>query len=145
MVDWTLARQVARFAAGNGAAPALDSPDFAARVDATQPVLSDYTGLSAVEPIPAPETVSRADWAEVNVRSMADMLEPVTDRLDKRFIGAGAFAGPLRIAAGATVAAEVGLVVGYMAQRVLGQYELSLLAKERPARLPFADPKLRRA
>jgi coenzyme F420 biosynthesis associated uncharacterized protein len=145
MVDWTLARQVARFAAGNGAAPALDSPDFAGRVQATEPVLSEYTGLAAVEPIPAPEAVSRADWAEVNVRTMADMLEPVTDRLDKRFIGAGAFAGPLRIAAGATVAAEIGLVVGYMAQRVLGQYELSLLETERPARLLFVEPNLARA
>ena len=145
MVDWTLARQVARFAAGNGEAPALDSPDFGARVGATEPVLSEYTGLSAVEPIPAPETVSRADWAEVNVRSMADMLEPVTDRLSKRFTGAGAFAGPLRIAAGATVAAEIGLVVGYMAQRVLGQYELSLLETERPARLLFVEPNLARA
>src|SRR3954453_8431874 len=145
MVDWTLARQVARFAAGNGAAPALESPDFESRVGATEPVLSDYTGLSAVEPIPAPETVSRADWAEGNVRSMADMLEPVTERLGKRFTSAGSFAGPLRIAAGATVAAEIGLVVGYMAQRVLGQYELSLLETDRPARLLFVEPNLARA
>src|SRR4051794_7485841 len=145
MVDWTLARQVARFAAGNGAAPALESPDFESRVGATEPVLSDYTGLSAVEPIPAPETVSRADWAEVNVRAMGDMLEPVTDRLGKRFAGSGAFAGPLKIATGATVAAEIGLVVGYMSQRVLGQYELSLLEAERPARLLFVEPNLARA
>jgi coenzyme F420 biosynthesis associated uncharacterized protein len=79
------------------------------------------------------------------VRSMSDMLEPVTERLGKRFTGAGAFAGPLRIAAGATVAAEIGLVVGYMAQRVLGQYELSLLETERPARLLFVEPNLARA
>src|SRR3954471_15205106 len=145
MVDWTLARQVARFAAGNGAAPALESPDFESRVGATERVLSDYTGLSAVEPIPAPETVSRGDWAELNVRSMADMLEPVTERLGKRFTGAGAFAGPLRIAAGATVAGEIGLVVGYMAQRSLAQYELSLLEPDRPARLLFVEPNLARA
>src|SRR3954452_4681071 len=145
MVDWTLARQVARFAAGNGDAPALSAPRYERRVGATERVLSDYTGLSAVEPIPAPETVSRADWAEVNVRSMADMLEPVTEGLGKRFTGAGAFAGPLRIAAGATVAAEIGLVVGYMAQRVLGQYELSLLETDRPARLLFVEPNLARA
>src|SRR3954468_2593127 len=135
MVDWTLARQIARFAAGNGSAPALEAPEFDSRVAATEQVLSDYTGLSAAEPIPSPEAVSRGDWAEVNVRSMADMLDPVTERLGKRFTGAGAFAGPLRIATGATVAAEIGLVVGYMSQRVLGQYELSLLETERPARL----------
>jgi coenzyme F420 biosynthesis associated uncharacterized protein len=145
MVDWTLARQIARFAAGNGSAPSLDAPDFDSRVAATERVLSEYTGLSAAEAIPSPEAVSRADWAEVNVRSMADMLDPVTERLGKRFVGAGPFAGPLQIATGATVAAEIGLVVGYMSQRVLGQYELSLLETERPARLLFVEPNLARA
>jgi coenzyme F420 biosynthesis associated uncharacterized protein len=145
MVDWTLARQVARFAAGNGSAPSLDKPDFAGRVEATRPVLSEYTGLTPTNPIPAPEAVSRAEWAEVNVGSMATMLDPVTQRLGKRFVGAGAFAGPLQVATGATVAAEIGLVVGYMSQRVLGQYELSLLETERPARLLFVEPNLARA
>jgi coenzyme F420 biosynthesis associated uncharacterized protein len=145
MVDWTLARQIARFAAGSGSAPSLDEPDFEGRVAATQRVLSDYTGLVAVEAVPAPEAVSRADWAEVNVGTMADMLGPVTQRLGKRFTGSGAFAGPLRIATGATVAAEIGLVLGYMSQRVLGQYEVSLLEADRPARLLFVEPNLARA
>jgi coenzyme F420 biosynthesis associated uncharacterized protein len=145
MVDWTLARQVARFAAGNGNAPSLESPEFPERVAATQGKLSDYTGLFPVEPIPAPEAVSRGEWADVNVGSMATMLGPVTDRLGKRFTGAGSFAGPLRIATGATVAAEIGLVVGYMSQRVLGQYELSLLEPDRPARLLFVEPNLAKA
>src|SRR3954470_11185815 len=145
MVDWTLARQVARFAAGSSSGPALADPGFPARVAATERTLSDYTGLTPVGAIPAPEAVSRGEWAEVNVDAMADMLEPVTERLGKRFTGAGAFAGPLRIAAGATVAGEIGLVVGYMAQRVLGQYELSLLETDRPARLLFVEPNLARA
>jgi coenzyme F420 biosynthesis associated uncharacterized protein len=145
MVDWTLARQVARFAAGNGSAPALGDPRFPERVAATERTLSEYTGLTPVGDVPAPEAVSRGEWAEVNVDAMAAMLEPVTDRLGKRFVGAGAFAGPLRIAASATMAAEIGLVVGYMSQRVLGQYELSLLDPARPARLLFVEPNLARA
>jgi coenzyme F420 biosynthesis associated uncharacterized protein len=36
-------------------------------------------------------------------------------------------------------------VVGYMSQRVLGQYELSLLETDRPARLLFVEPNLARA
>jgi coenzyme F420 biosynthesis associated uncharacterized protein len=145
MVDWTLARQVARFAAGSGAGPSLGDPDFPARVAATEPHLTEYTGLSPAEEIPAPEAVSRAEWAEVNVGSMSTMLDPVTERLGGRFQGAGPFATPLRVATGATVAAEIGLVVGYMSQRVLGQYELSLLEPERPARLLFVEPNLARA
>jgi coenzyme F420 biosynthesis associated uncharacterized protein len=145
MVDWTLARQVARFAAGSSSAPKLGDPGFEGRVAETRRTLSDYTGLTPLGEMPAPETVSRAEWAELNVDSMADMLKPVTERLGKRYVSAGAFAGPLRIAAGATVAAEIGLVVGYMSQRVLGQYELSLLDPARPARLLFVEPNLARA
>ena len=47
--------------------------------------------------------------------------------------------------AGATIAAEVGLVMGYVSQRVLGQYELSLLSAEVAPRLVFVGPNLERA
>ena len=49
--------------------------------------------------------------------------------------------------AGATLAAEAGLVMGYVSQRVLGQYELALLAPERAAAAAVrgAQPRARRA
>jgi coenzyme F420 biosynthesis associated uncharacterized protein len=146
MVDWSLARQLARLAANAGSTPPpLPDTDFGALVAESERHLSDYTGLAPEGGIPAPETVDRAEWAEVNVDSLGSLLDPVTDRLGGRFEGAGPFAGPLRAAAGATVAAECGLVLGYMSQRVLGQYELSLLEPERPPRLLFVGPNLARA
>jgi coenzyme F420 biosynthesis associated uncharacterized protein len=51
----------------------------------------------------------------------------------------------LRAGAGATLAAEAGLVMGYVSQRVLGQYEISLLQPEAPARLLLVAPNLERA
>ena len=113
-------------------------------VDESERHLRDYTGL-APEVIPPPEAVSRAEWAEVNVDSLANLLGPVVDRLGSRFESAGPFSGALRTAAGATVAAETGLVLGYMSQRVLGQYELSLLEPERQPRLLFVAPNLAKA
>ena len=146
MVDWSLARQLARFAANAGSAPPpLPEADFPRLVAESEAHLRGYTGLEPGDGIPAPETVGRAEWAEVNVDSLGSLLGPVTERLGNRFEGAGPFAGPLRSAAGATVAAECGLVLGYMSQRVLGQYELSLLEPERPARLLFVGPNLSRA
>src|SRR5204862_1024325 len=47
--------------------------------------------------------------------------------------------------AGATIAAESGLVIGYMSQRVIGQFELSLIQPEAPTRLLFVAPNLRKA
>ena len=146
MVDWSLARQLARLAANAGSTPPpLPETDFAQMVGESERHLTDYTALVPAGGIPAPERVDRAEWADVNVDSLGRLLGPVTDRLGGRFEGAGPFAGPLRAAAGATVAAECGLVLGYMSQRVLGQYELSLLEPERPPRLLFVEPNLARA
>src|SRR5204862_5863297 len=44
--------------------------------------------------------------------------------------------------AGATIAAEAGLITGYMSQRVLGQFELSLIQPDAPTRLLFVAPNL---
>jgi coenzyme F420 biosynthesis associated uncharacterized protein len=146
MVDWNLARQIARFAAGTGSTPPpLPPTDWDGYVAESERHLREYTALDPEGGIPAPEPVGRSEWAEVNVDSIANLLGPVVDRLGTRFEGAGPFAGALRGAAGATVAAEAGLVLGYMSQRVLGQYELSLLEPERPARLLFVEPNLSRA
>jgi len=143
MVDWALATQIARFAAGGRGAPI--EADFSALVAEHERHLRDYTKLELTEPIPPPEPVDRAAWAEVNINSMARLLEPVNERLSKRFASAGPLAGPLRIVVGATVAAECGLVVGYMSQRVLGQYEVSLLDVAQKPRLLFVSPNLAKA
>jgi coenzyme F420 biosynthesis associated uncharacterized protein len=70
------------------------------------------------------------------------MLDPVLDR-------AGEGLGPLKpaaqIAVGLMVTTEVGVLLGYLGQRVLGQYELVLLEEttdERPPRLLFVLPNL---
>ena len=94
---------------------------------------------------PRPEAVTREEWATLNLDSLSDMLGPVTERMEERMSGAGPLAGPLRMVAGSTVAAEAGLVMGYMSTRVLGQYELSLLQPEQPARLLFVTPNVDRA
>jgi coenzyme F420 biosynthesis associated uncharacterized protein len=47
--------------------------------------------------------------------------------------------------ASATLAAEAGLVMGYVSQRVLGQYEVSLLGGDTPPRLLFVTQNLRKA
>jgi coenzyme F420 biosynthesis associated uncharacterized protein len=146
MVDWSLARQIARFAAGAGSSPPpLRRDDLPELVAESETHLRDYTQLDPVDPIPDPELVGRAAWAELNVESLGSLVGPATERLGSRLNGAGPFAGALRAAAGATVAAEIGLVLGYMSQRVLGQYELSLLEPERTPRLLFVEPNLARA
>jgi coenzyme F420 biosynthesis associated uncharacterized protein len=135
MLDRALSAQIAGLASGGDPHERLpgDLNTWAARAEAE---VARFTGLEATASVPAPERVAREEWARVNVHMMAEMLESVTRRLEERIsTSSGPLAGPLKTAAGATIAAEVGLVVGYLSRRVLGQYELSLLAHERPPRL----------
>jgi coenzyme F420 biosynthesis associated uncharacterized protein len=144
MVDWSLARQVARLAAGGESAVAPGF-DVAACCAEMEPYVAGYTGLVLGSPSPAPEAVARAEWASVNLDSLAKMLDPVAARLDDRLGFAGPLAGPLRVGAAAAVAAEAGLVMGYISQRVLGQYDVSLLGGEAPPRLLLVAPNLAKA
>jgi coenzyme F420 biosynthesis associated uncharacterized protein len=144
MVDWSLARQIARLAAGSGG-PATTTGELVAQVDDALVEVTRYTGLALTGHAPTPEVVDRTGWAEINLESLARLLQPVADRLDRRLEAAGPLAGALRMGADATLAAEAGLVMGYVSQRVLGQYELALLAPDVPPRLLFVTPNLRKA
>jgi coenzyme F420 biosynthesis associated uncharacterized protein len=144
MIDWIIAERLATFVAGEGDAelPTVDLAPLA--VESEQRVVG-YTGLVPAQPLPAPEGVGRREWIVSNISSMRALLDPVLSR-------AGANLGPLRpavqIGVGLVLSTEVGVVLGYLAQRVLGQYELVLLdeaVKDRPPRLLFVLPNLGQA
>ena len=144
MVDWTLSKQIARFAAGGAQVPDLGVDLRKLAADAEVQV-ARYTGLELPDAVPSPELVDRAAWADINLTRSASCSIRSPTRMSERLGSAGPLAGPLRMAAGATIAAEAGLVVGYMSQRVLGQFELSLIQPEAPTRLLFVAPNLRKA
>jgi coenzyme F420 biosynthesis associated uncharacterized protein len=141
MVDWGLARQIAALAARRGSeeAPPFDAVALSAEME---PAVAGYTCLALGSPAPSAEVVSRAEWASVNLDSLAKILDPVAGRLEDRLGFAGALAGALRAGAAATLAAEAGLVMGYLSTRVLGQYEVSLLGADTAPRLLFVGPNL---
>jgi coenzyme F420 biosynthesis associated uncharacterized protein len=144
MVDWSLARQLAHLSAGADE-PDGSEADLHAVCGELEGVVRSYTGLDPDGPLPEPELVSRSEWASANLESLADLLDPVAERLDSRLSFAGPLAGALRIGAAATVAAEAGLVMGYVSRRVLGQYDVSLLGGDRAPRLLFVSPNVGRA
>jgi coenzyme F420 biosynthesis associated uncharacterized protein len=142
MVDWTIARRVAKFAARSDDRIPDPGVDLLALSAEFEPRVSEYTQLQPATPIPQPELVSRQSWGEANLDAMAELMKPIEERMGGRFEKAGPLAGPLRAGAGAALATELGLVVGYMSQRVLGQYELSLIAGTANPRLLFVGTNL---
>ena len=141
MIDWILAERIAGYVAGTGDAklPTIDLGPLAAQAE--ERVVA-YTGLRPARPLPQPEGISRKEWVKTNIDSMRMLLDPVMQRAAK---GMGPLRPAIQIGVGFMLSTEVGVVVGYLAQRVLGQYELVLLdeaVEDRPPRLLFVLPNL---
>ncbi len=136
MIDWSLAGQVARGIANlQPAGDPTPYEELSGPAAESERLVSAYTGLTAVAPIPEPEAVGRPEWIDVNLRGIAGVLDPVADRM-------GAKLGPVGTAASALLAVEAGAISGFLGGRVLGQYEFPVLDPDGPARLLFVAPNL---
>jgi coenzyme F420 biosynthesis associated uncharacterized protein len=69
----------------------------------------------------------RAGWIEANVASFQRLLRPIIDKLTSRLES-----NPLSPMAQKLAGAEVGMVLGWMSTRVLGQYDLLIIEEESP-------------
>jgi coenzyme F420 biosynthesis associated uncharacterized protein len=139
MIDWSLAAQIARGV--SGLQPSGDPAPFRAVQDPTaesERLVSAYTGLVPTGPLPSPEAVDRAGWIDANLTSMRGVLEPAVEKARERL---GIFGG----AAGGILAVEAGALSGFLAGRVLGQYEFPVLDPDAPARLLYVAPNLAHA
>lgn len=141
-IDWSVAQRVGEMLSGGapfvasseGGVQAL-AENFAARVSA-------YTGLALAGGIPEIESIDRPRWIEANIATMRPLLDPLTRRV-------GTSSGPLAPALRSTMqlllGAQVGAVTGMLSQRVLGQYDVSLLDAERQPRLLLLAPNIAQA
>lgn len=141
LVDWRVARLIAGRVAGEPEPPRPAADLLELCADGERRVVA-YTELAPAAPLPAPEAVGRRAWIDANLRSMAGVIEPLAERMGA---GRGPLREPLRAAGGLVMAAEVGGLVGLMAQRVLGQYDVPMLDPQGPARLLFVVPNLHEA
>jgi coenzyme F420 biosynthesis associated uncharacterized protein len=144
VIDWILAQKIAVYVAGRSDATPPKA-DLAALAAESERRVTAYTGLAPTRPLPPPEGIERDEWVATNIKAMRKLLDPVLER-------AGEGMGPLRpavqLALGFLVTTEVAVVLGYLAQRVLGQYELVLLDEGvdiSPPRLLFVLPNLGQA
>jgi uncharacterized protein (DUF2342 family) len=140
-IDWETARRVGELIAGSpayggvydGSAQAL-AYEFAERVSA-------YTELELPAELPPLEMVDRPGWIAANLCTMRPLLDPLVERLGGD--GDGLLSGPLNVASGHLLGAQLGAVTGMLSQRVLGQYDVSLLdASAPPPRLLLLAPNL---
>ena len=139
LVDWELARRIAGTGIADRPAEMPGGVDLASAGTRSAGAVLAYTGLSIGEPLPEAEWVTRTDWAELNLRSMRELLEPVGARIGdlSRFGG-----GTLEAITRRVLAVEIGALIGFGSRHVLGQYEFPLLGGDRPPRLLFVGENL---
>ena len=140
VIDWSLASQVARGV--SRLQPAGDPAPFEALEgpsEESERLVAAYTGLVPEAPLPVAEAVGRDEWAEANLASLRGVLEPVADRLGD---GLGPLGGIVGSGLGTLLAAEAGAISGFLAGRVLGQYEFPVLDPAAPPRLLYVAPNL---
>ncbi|MGE3620186.1 MAG: zinc-dependent metalloprotease [Acidimicrobiia bacterium] len=130
-VDWQLAERVAVRVAGRE--PLAESyladslhADFAELTATAEELVTRTTGLrSAAGPARARVT-DRAGWVRANLASFQRLFAPLTDKLGEHMA-----AGPAQALTSRVGGAEVGALLGWMATRVLGQYDL-LVVEDSP-------------
>jgi len=130
MVDWDLAVSLGSRIAGEGPSVTHDEAaeavaELRAGADRSTGLVREYTGLDAADGTAPVLIVDRPGWIQANADGFATLLGPVIDKLASR-------KGPptgLSLAVGSRITgAEVGALLGFLAGKVLGQFD------------PFHDP-----
>jgi coenzyme F420 biosynthesis associated uncharacterized protein len=131
-VDWALAERLATRVGGRE--PFAESyhydslePDFAELTAEAEELVAAATGLRSLVGPARARVTDRAGWVQANIASFQRLLRPFTDRLGER-LTTGAAAPVARRATGA----EIGVLLGWMSTRVLGQYDMLLVEEEAP-------------
>jgi coenzyme F420 biosynthesis associated uncharacterized protein len=144
LIDWNLAERLALALMGSG--PRWDGSELELRSESDRAarLVRRYTGLRPRAPLPEAELVGRDEWARVNLESFQQLSARVEEHLQQRMSGSndGRVSGIQRTIVRTATGAEVGLAVGYLSQRVIGQYDLALIGPARAPRLLFVGPNL---
>jgi coenzyme F420 biosynthesis associated uncharacterized protein len=142
LVDWSMAERVARALSGSGPHWDGDEEELRSESDRAAELVRRYTRLKPKGDIPPAELVDRAEWAEVNLETFRHLSTRVESHLEERMEDSNGKSGLQRTIVGAATGAELGLAVGYLSQRVIGQYDVALIGPAREPRLLFVGPNL---
>jgi coenzyme F420 biosynthesis associated uncharacterized protein len=152
LVDWT---QVESVAIGRlRKAPGSLSPDELRRSEAAYdaamavvvPRLSTALGTELPGIVDRVGVVDRAGWVRANAASFGDLIGRLEGQLLDQVVppGGGLVPAAMAIANRWVTTRQIGYILGFMGTRVLGQYDLALLAAEStPGRLLFVEENIR--
>jgi coenzyme F420 biosynthesis associated uncharacterized protein len=152
MIDWDRVYQIGSLLSGGGLAAHLSRTEREERevhfrdiIQRVAPRMLGYLGPGSLETFAfttRAEALDRAAWIEANIGSFGSVFEPVEEALRQRM--GDRLSTPFNQQ---TSSVMLGVLLGYLSRRVLGQYDPALLGKEAvtTGRLYFVAPNLEMA
>lgn len=150
LIDWDQARSVAlrvsqweQVSIGDRA---FRREQYARLVKQSEPLIADYLGVRLPEPVGRVYVFDRREWLEANFTSFEQLFRPIEEIYDRAGGARSALALLFGDLNGRVMGAQIGVLLGFLARRVLGQYDLSLLSPDPAARgsLYFVEPNINR-
>ncbi len=121
-VDWNRAEQVALRIASRHPLPSrgsISSDEFVERARIAEERVELATGLRSMLGPAQVQVIDRPDWIRANIATFRNLLEPLMAHWSDMSSARSTLAVTRQIAG-----AEMGLMLGWMSGRVLGQYDL---------------------
>jgi coenzyme F420 biosynthesis associated uncharacterized protein len=152
LVDWPAVERLAigrlERAPGRLTADELRSTeaDYAAAMARIVPALSTALATELPGVVERSGVVDRAGWVRANTATFASLIGKLEHDLLDQIVppGGGLTVAAMALANRWITTRQLGVMLGFMGQRVLGQYDLALLSAEAaPGRLLFVEENIR--
>ena len=137
-INWNRVRIVARRIAQQPAAVFIHPhsgavhPNYAILVAQAQPLITTYTHTELPQNLTDIIVLNRQQWLDTNITNFIDLFAPLEDayrQITQRF-SHQSIAPLMSMLGGWLLSSQLGLLLGYLARRVLGQYDFALLGRE---------------
>jgi len=150
IIDWGQVSSIARRTSvgaewSNEAARERAEAEYAEMIAEIAEPLKEYTGSSLDLSKSAVRALDRPEWIAANITNFRDLLQPIEELYRERAKRVRTEMPGVAAAGRTVLSAEMGILLGYLARRVLGQYDISLLGARstEAGTLYFIEPNIR--
>lgn len=148
LLEWERVRRMARQIVGEEA-PTADwhaqwEEYYRGMVARCYPLITEEMGRPLPAPVDKIEAFTRTEWIDANITNFKQLFEPIEAIYRKANSPTNLGTLLMGDVSQTLLSSQLGVLLGYLARRVLGQYDLSLLGKEvvTTGRLYFVEPNI---
>src|SRR5689334_16144888 len=144
MIDWDLAVRVGSRLAGEGPVVSRQEAsevveELRAGAEKSTPLVREFTGLVAEARTAPVLVVDRPGWIQANADGFATIIAPIVDKLQEKKGPPSAFAEAI---GSRVTGVELGLMLGFLGNKVLGQFDPFYNAPGAAGRLLLVAPNI---